>query len=137
MWGIQKTHNLTKEYAYRLRILNYQTVLFQSKPLCYVHQGGLFDTKRRDGSVIKHSSSSGQGDLEGDVINLTASSNEIFLSGGLYCDSISTILISHSSEMMSTSSKLTDDMDTTTTKKAGSRTRQIYGLHLSIVCKCY
>ena len=73
--------------------------------------------------VIKHSSSSGQGDLEGDVINLTASSNEIFFEWGLYCDSISTILISHSSEMMSTSSKLTDDMDTTTTKKAGSRTR--------------
>ena len=76
-----------------------------------MYTGAASSIQRGGMAVIKHSSS-GQGDLEGDVINLTASSNEIFfLSGGLYCDSISTILISHSPEMMPTASELTDDMD--------------------------
>ena len=34
MWGVQKTKSLTKEYTYRVRILNYYIILFQSDPLC-------------------------------------------------------------------------------------------------------
>ena len=69
-----KDELLTEDECYVGTILNHFAILCtQGQAASSILRGGM--------AVIKHSSS-GQGDLEGDVINLTASSNEIFFEWG-------------------------------------------------------